>query len=375
MSRPYRFVGKRFDAAELGALSAADDATVFALLLERPDWVAPDVVFVADGRVVPGSDVGVRSVLGWHRAGGPVLVAVTTGTAGSRLLVEVTHLADATKAWGLEQWEEAIRSYWSGVSVDLKERVARRWQLSSEPWRLEAWTRAAWGESPELGDARVALMGGEVEPRVARAVAWMASEGREAAAFAIRRVRSGEATTLWTECVAGGWRVPLVGPEQRSETAALRRDLYVHHTGGITAGLLAAIESRCVALGSRVAWSGEDWVRFEGGRHALRVFPGPGWVDLQLIGIDEGTLKGLAFRFDLLDALDLPDDAPPGVHLRLKGEEEYTGALDLLLSAWLGEGSGEGDAEPAQQDPTVHPLPVSETPDRSRSEEHDRGRS
>jgi hypothetical protein len=180
-------------------------------------------------------------------------------------------------------------------------------------------------------------------------------------------MQTGEAITYWTTPVAGAWPdAGDMGPVP--EEASHRRDTYVHHTGGVTAGLLSAIEMRCRELETRVAWSGEDWVRFQGHEHSLRVFPGSAWVDLQLVGADEGTLKGLSYRFGVPESLTPGGDAPPEVHFRLASASDLSPSIHLLLSAWLGEGprtEPEDSPEPPLDLDRLmkKPEPVSSPPD------------
>lgn len=336
--RPYRVLNGRFESAAIGPLALSDDASLFALLLQHPDWLSPDVVFVADGRVLLESDPAKRSVIGWHRYGGPVLVGATTGVADPTLLVETIQLAETSAEWQPERWDEALAAFWSGADEELKQRVARCWQLSSEPWRVEDWTRAAWGESPTKGRATVGVIAGSVPSRVRRTIDWLAAEGREIAGYEVRRMQSGEAITYWTTPVAGAWPHAAAEVAAVPEGASQRRETYVHHTGGVTAGLLSAVELRCRELETRVAWSGEDWVRFDGQEHSLRVFPGAAWVDLQLVGADEGTLKGLSYRYGVSESLTPGEDAPPEVHFRLASASDLSPSIHLLLGAWLGEG-------------------------------------
>jgi hypothetical protein len=300
--------------------------------------------------VLSESDPARRSVLGWHRYGGPVLLGATTGVADPALLVETVQLAGVSAEWSPEQWDEALAAFWAGADQELKQRVARCWQLSSEPWRLESWTRAAWGEAPAKGRALVGVIAGSVPLRVRRTIDWLAAEGREIAGYEVRRMQSGEAITYWTT------------PEE----AGRRRDTYVHHTGGVTAGLLSAVEMRCRELESQVAWSGEDWVRFDGHEHSLRVFPGAAWVDLQLVGADEGTLKGLSYRFGVSESLTPGEDAPPEVHFRLASASDLSPSIHLLLGAWLGEGPPDERTPDPPLDLdllTKKPEPVSNPPD------------
>lgn len=111
----------------------------------------------------------------------------------------------------------------------------------------------------------------------------------------------------------------------------------MHHE---TEELLATLEARCREVGGELGWRGSDWARYDGREHSLRVFPGDRWVDLQFVGADEGTLKGLWFRYDVPDGLEAPEDAPPAAHLRLEGPRDLDRSVLTLLSAWLGSQPG-----------------------------------
>ncbi|CAN5328299.1 hypothetical protein BH18GEM1_BH18GEM1_09390 [soil metagenome] len=333
--RPYRGMDGAFESADLSPPDLSDDATLFALLLTHPDFLAEDVVFMADGRVLEESDPAWRTVLGWHRGGGPVLLGVTTGSAGSSLLVETLQLAEVSTDWPLARWDQALVSFWETADPALCQRVSRRWDLSGESaWTVEAWTKTVWGADPVGGRAAIALLAARVSPEVRRAVTWLAASGREIAAHEVRRMGTGSDPTYWADLVAGGWRRP-AEVEAAPLAAGLRRETYVRHTGSVTAGLLSKVETCCLAAGSQVAWSGEDWVRFDGTGHSLRVFPGAGWVDLQFVGADEGTLAGLRYRYGVPVTLGPPPDAPPEVHLRLASSADFSPAVELLLGAWL----------------------------------------
>jgi hypothetical protein len=61
-------------------------------------------------------------------------------------------------------------------------------------------------------------------------------------------------------------------------------------------------------------------------------------LDLQLVGVDEGSLVGLSYRHGVPLGREAPPDAPPGVHLRLHRTELEPGVRSLL-AAWLGGGA------------------------------------
>ncbi|MGH7563023.1 MAG: hypothetical protein ACREK5_01180 [Gemmatimonadota bacterium] len=332
--RPYRRGEKGFETAELGALTLADDAALFTLLLTYPDALAEDVVFFADGRVLPESDPAWRTVLGWHRQGGPVLLGVTTAQAEPGLFVETLRLAESVADWGVERWDETVLEYWGSADEAMVTRIVDRWELSrDEGWTLGSWTRAMWDEDPGLGRPIVGLLGAEVPEAVRGAVEWLASGHREIAAFEASRIVTGESPTYWTHSVAGAWYRPV--PLTTEDEPDRRRATYVRRTGSVTGRLLAAVEARCLEAGSAVAWSGEDWVRFDGASRCLRVFPGETWVDLQLVGADEGNLIGLRYRYGVPTRLKPPADAPPEVHVRLSAAEDFGAEVQVMLSDWL----------------------------------------
>lgn len=335
-ARPYRSGEKGFETAELGGLTLADDGALFSLLLTYPDALAEDVVFFADGRVLPESDLAWRTMLGWHRQGGPVLLGVTTAEAEPGLLVETLRVAEIVADWDVERWDEIVVEYWGSAEETLVERVMNRWELPADDgWTLGSWTRAMWDEEPETGRAVVGILTGEVPEAMRRAIDWLATGNREIAAFQVRRIAAGESPTYWTHPVAGAWYrpAPLVKPEGPDR----RRETFVRRTGSVTGGLLAAIEARCVDAGSAVAWSGEDWVRFDGAGRSLRVFPGEAWVDLQFVGADEGNLIGLRYRYGVPARLKPPTEAPPEVHLRLSAADDFGPEVQLMLSDWLSD--------------------------------------
>lgn len=347
----YRGGGGEFERADRGRLALSDDESLLSLLLVHPDFLVDDVVFFADGRVLPESDPAWRTMIGWHRRGGPVLLGLTTGTGRPGLLVEALDLAEATHGWPLDRWDAAVAAYWESADPAIRERVSERWQLSAdEPWPVAAWTRAAWQAEPTPARAVVGVLAAAVPLPVRRAIAWLAAGAREVAAFEARRAATGESPTYWTSRVAGGWHRPSAAAPD--DAAGLRRATYVRHTGGVTARLLAAIEAACRDAGSTVAWSGAEWVRFDGADRSLRVFPGAAWVDLQFAGADEGTLTGLRYRFGVPRRLTPPEGAPPEVHLRLGEAEDLSPAVQLLVTAWL-EGTVAADAAPPA--PAVSP--------------------
>ena len=347
--RPYRTAGGSFQSADLAPPEMTDDAALFQLLLLHPDFLAPDVVFMADGRVLAESDPTWRTVLGWHRDGGPILLGVTTGLASDPLLIEALQLAESSADWPLERWDATLASFWDMADGGLVQVLTRAWEgEEGRPRTVSGWTHAAWGTPPSMGRTAVGLLAAEVPESLRRAVGWLATGGREIAAFEVRRMKTGKAPTYWSHCVAGSWRRPTERRPAAAE-AGLRRETYVRHTGSVTAGLLSAVEARCLRAGSQVAWSGEDWVRFDGNGRSLRVFPGAAWVDLQFVGADEGTLAGLRYRYGVPRTLTPTADAPPEVHLRLASDDDFSPSVEVMLSAWLSEAPRE-EEKPAIPD-------------------------
>jgi hypothetical protein len=357
--RPYRSGKDGFETAELGALTLTDDEPLFALHLTYPDVLAEDVVFFADGRVLPESDPAVRTLLGWHRQGGAVVLGFTTASVVADLLVEVLRLAEIVGDWDVEQWDEIVLEYWGSADEALVESVAGRWDLSrQEGWTLASWTRAMWDEDPEPGRPIVGVLAGQVSEPVRAAIDWLSKANREIAAFEARRIVSDGTPTYWTYPVAGAWIRSTGLLDEKAPDR--RRETFVRRTGSVTGGLLAAVEKRCLDSGSAVAWSGEDWVRFDGASRSLRVFPGAAWVDLQLVGADEGGLIGMRYRYGLPSRLRPPEDAPPEVHVRLSAPADFGPEVQLLLSDWL-SGRLSKEAQPVAR-PRIVSREVDVTP-------------
>src|SRR5919106_6206424 len=66
-----------------------DDASLVELLFEKPKLIAEDVLLLGEARAASESGVAGRIVVGWRRAGGPLVLGVTTGSGSEALLVEV----------------------------------------------------------------------------------------------------------------------------------------------------------------------------------------------------------------------------------------------------------------------------------------------
>lgn len=324
-----------------GGLSSRDDARLLELLLGSPDRLDPQVILWADGRVLPESDPGRRTVVGWHRAGGAVMVGVTTGVAVEGLLLEAFQLAAAEGANPPGRWAGALATFWGDADPALRERVADRWGLRGGLIESpEAWADRAWGMAPAPGPPRAGMIAFEVPPSLRQSVDWLADQGVEVAAWEIARSADPGAAPFRFERVAGRWSGPPERPLPAFEEQRRRRT-YVRHTGSVTAALLADLEAECRSSGAAVAWSDDQWVRFDGPRRSLRVFPGTEWIDLQFVGADEGTLIGLRYRYGVQVGIEPPPDAPPGVHLRLASPSDLGPEVRMLVKGWLGGLSSE----------------------------------
>ncbi|MDX1662110.1 MAG: hypothetical protein R3326_10005 [Gemmatimonadota bacterium] len=340
------------------------------LLFAHPDRIHPKALLWADGRVLAASDPGRRTVVGWHRDGGAVLLAVTTDTATETSLLEAFHLAAVEGGAALDRWADALESFWEDADPELRSRIERRWNLSDGKIASPAaWAERAWNVPPEPGPARTGIVAARVPVPLRRTIDWLSERGVEVAAWQIERAPGGDPTGFRFERVAGRWR----GSELETHRLPgideeLRRKTYVRHTGAVTAALLAELESTCRASGATVAWSGEEWVRFDGATRSLRVFPGTDGIDLQFVGADEGTLIGLRFRYGVPVGADPPPGAPPGVHLRLVRPEDFGPEVRLLVKAWLGGHSDETvrDPGPVRKDRKVAEREEDEPPGRAR---------
>lgn len=110
-------------------------------------------------------------------------------------------------------------------------------------------------------------------------------------------------------------------------------------------------------MGGSVAHRGKEWIRITGPGGAVRLFPGPDRVDLQLVGANEGALVGLRFRYGIALTSEPPPGGPVGVHHRVRDVGEVSGALVELLKEWLsGEVPSSGSGPPVaapDADPTA----------------------
>jgi hypothetical protein len=159
------------------------------------------------------------------------------------------------------------------------------------------------------------------------AIEWLAAS--EAALACRIRWYGAEASAVpRLEPVAGSWVTQQVfsGPSVVREPNV---------ESGTPEELVAAIETLGCEIGCAIS-ANAGWIRIAGGRRSLRIFPGPAWVDLQLVGLDEGTLVGLRYRYGIPLSLEPPPGAPPGAHLRVTGSE-LEPPLRAMFRMWLEE--------------------------------------
>ena len=351
-------------AVDAGVIRPAildDDLSFFEMLLVRPDLVAGDVVFLADGRAWEGTSAGWPLAVGWRRGRGPVILGAATGAATEPLMLATLHLAGASSAWDLEEWDERVAAWWEDAAPEVRERVEERWTLpAAEPWDVTAWTRAVWGEEPAVGRATVGVVATRLPDAVRSTVAWLAA--REAAvAFAIRWYGADASPVPRLDLVEGSWEaawpepepMPVAVPEQpepvQEKTAqpvmeAAPARVAAPEPPPRGAAVLDTIEAIARETGARVSRNSE-WMRIEGPRRALRVFPADEWVDLQLVGLDEGSLVGLRYRHGVPLNLEPGPEAPPGVHLRIT-DLELGPAVTELLRSWLSTPAPEAEKPP-----------------------------
>jgi len=334
-------------AAELITVRSAvldDDVSFFELLLLRPDLAGGDLLFLADGRGWEGTGTGWPLAIGWRREGGPVILAATTGAATGDLLVEPLQLAGASASWSVEEWEEKVAAWWDGAPPGLRERVGERWGLPAVGrWGVAAWTRAVWDAAPAGGRAAIGVAATRVPAPVLRAVEWLARR-ESAAVFRIRWYGAEAGAVPRLEPIGGGWASP-PAEDAPVESGGVRR-------------LVAALDALALEIGGTTSGSA-GWMRVAGRRRSLRVFPGADGVDLQLVGLDEGTCAGLRYRFGVPLSLQPPPGAPPGVHLRVQGPE-LGSPLEALIRFWL-EAPPEPAAEPLRELP-VEAAPIDGPP-------------
>jgi hypothetical protein len=334
------------DRAAAGESSSIldDDASLVELLFERPELIAEDVLLIAEARAGSESGMAGRIAIGWRRGGGPLVIGVTTGSGSEALLVEAISHAAKMDAWPLARWNEHVRRYWAEASPELAERVATRWALPSTAWDVASWTNAAWGEEPLEGPCAIALVATRIPEACERAIAWLTPPAA-IAAFRIRWYGEDATPGPRIERVTGGWPAttreantstspePITAPTR--DDVAAREPVTAPTHNDVAGSLIDQIEALCTELGCRVSRRGEEWVRIDGIGRTVRAFPGTRWLDLQLVGVDEGSLVGLSYRHGVSLAREAPPGAPPGVHLRLEGTELEPGVRSLLV-AWLG---------------------------------------
>lgn len=328
--------------------SPSDEGALLARLLTDPGLLDEDAVFWADGRVLPDSDPSRRTVLGWHRRGGPLVAGVTTGVASEALLVEALRLAERSAGWPLPRWDAAIEAYRRTMDPALRERVAERWGMPvGGPWTAATWARLSWGREIVGGPAQVGVVAKAIPESMRRAIDWLSTSGSEVAAWEVRRAGRAGPDGLRASRVAGRWADAPERPLPAAEIEPPRWTRVSRH-GDVTAELVARIERLGRERGSEITWSGGEWVRIDGPERSLRVFPGTGGVDIQLIGADEGALTGLRFRYGVPVSAQAPPGAPPEVHLRLRSPDDFHASVQMLLIGWLGERS-EGNGAPTDR--------------------------
>ena len=313
-----------------------DDASFLELLLIRPDLLGDDVVIFADGRGWGGAGTGWPLAVGWRRAGGPVILGATTGAATEALLIEPLQLAGVSASWSLPEWDDAIRAWWAAAAPELRERVAERWKLpEADPWGVATWTRAAWGVPPRSGRAAIGIVATRVPPPLQSAIEWLAA-GEAALAYRIRWYGAEASAVPRLEPVAGSWGTPaaFTGPSavRELEVKPVREPVAKSDR---PEQIVAAIETLGREIGCAIS-ANSGWIRIAGARRSLRIFPGPAWVDFQLVGLDEGTLIGLGYRYGIPLSLEPPPGAPPGAHLRVTGSE-LEPPLRAMVRMWLEE--------------------------------------
>lgn len=294
--------------------------------------VDADALFWADGRVLPAAGPADWTALGWHRAGGALVLAVTPGAASASLLSHAVGRAAAVADWPLARWDRALAEFWAEAGAALTARVR---DLGLEPGsevRAGAWTRLAWGAWPREGPPRVGIVAGSVPRPIRHEVDRLAEAGTEVAAWELRPAP--EDGPLQGVRVAGAWSPapirPLPAQAEDGEVAPL-----LGPAGAAATDLLEPIETLARALGGRIKWIGGEWMRVAGPAGSLRLFPGPDGLDLQFAGADEGTRLGLAFRYGVRLPAEPPRDAPPGTHLRLDKSTDLDGPVGLMIRGWL----------------------------------------
>jgi hypothetical protein len=303
-----------------------------ALLLD-PVAIPGDAACFADARALGLTDVPI--LLGWRRAGGALVLGASDGAASLELLAATKVVVAATTEWTDARWDAAFRSFWSTADPELRNALAERLPLPRGSWTLASWSETVWGAyAGGVESAALAVLGAAVPEEVRQGVGAMGSLVRAAAfvfePFDEARVRirctlvAGELDPIAERSLPG---------EMDGAAKRIRRGL---GRPRVLDEVLPAIERVAMDSGARPTWSRRDWVRFEGPRGAVRVFPREQGVWLQLVGADEGARAGLWFRHGLPKADDdRSRDAPPGTHMFLRDADALTPAVEALLRHWL----------------------------------------
>lgn len=301
-----------------------------ALLLD-PTAIPGDYACWADAR-----ELGLASLpilLGWRRSGGALVAGTSEGVATRDLWVATTTLAESTSEWTGDRWDEAFRAFWTVATPVLRDALAERLPLPAGAWSLESWSAAVWGTfAGPVEPPAVAVVGSSVSAEVLESIASPGGVGR-VAAFTVEpldevggRIRcalvAGHLDPAPPRTLPG--EVELAARMANDPRGA--RDPY---------DLLGTVERLARRSGATATWCRREWVRYEGTRGAIRVFPSQEGAWLQLAGADEGALAGLRFRHGLpLDRGD-PPGAPPGAHLFLRDAAALTPSIEALIRQWL----------------------------------------
>jgi len=299
-------------------------------LLLNPTAIPGDSACWADAR-----ELGLASLpilFGWRRTGGALVAGTSEGVATLELWVAATTLAESTSEWTGERWDAAFRAFWTVATPLLRDALAERLPLPADAWSLESWSAAVWGTfAGPVEPPAVAVVGSSVSAEVLESIASPGGVGR-AAAFTVEPLdEAGE--RIRCALVAGhldpGPARALPGELELSARIA------THSDPRDPPDLLGAVERLARRSGATATWSRGEWVRFEGTRGAIRVFPVDGGAWLQLAGADEGALTGLRFRHGLPLDLGGAPGAPPGAHLFLRDLSALTPSIEALIRQWL----------------------------------------
>jgi hypothetical protein len=304
-----------------------------ALLLD-PVAIPGGAACFADARALGLTSLPI--LLGWRRAGGSLVVGAIEGVASPTLLAAAEAVAEVTAEWTDARWDAAFRSFWSGADAELREALAERLPLPPGEWTLAAWSESVWGAyAGGVESAALAIIGASVPDEVREGVRSLARPLR-AAAFVVEpldesrgRIRcslvAGELDSIAERTLPGDVDGPGKGGGRRLGRPRVLEEV------------LPAVERVATGSGARPVWSRRDWVRFEGPRGAVRVFPRDEGVWLQLVGADEGARAGLWFRHGVPPEADRnrPPDPPPGAHLFLRDAEALTPSVEALIRHWL----------------------------------------